>query len=69
MLFLRVFENGCACKYFLPRAECSGVVERETAGTNSGVKLFSMMGARCEKGQMLRSAEVFSFSHPRSTYL
>lgn len=24
-----VFENGCACKYFLPGAACSGVVGRE----------------------------------------
>lgn len=50
VLFLCVFENGCACKYFLPGAACSGVVERErereTVGTHSGVKLFSRMGAR-----------------------
>lgn len=28
--FFRVYlNNGCVCKYFLPHAECSGVVERE----------------------------------------
>lgn len=27
--FCVYLKNGCVCKYFLPHAECSGVVERE----------------------------------------
>lgn len=46
---------------------CCWERKRETVGTHKGVKLFSKTGATSETAQMLRSAEVFSFSHLRST--